>query len=73
MSKQSEAKKSQGYEPKPIQRVCMNCKHYTSKYADVHNVWDKSYQVEKELRCDLGGFAIKKMGTCKLYKEKERS
>ncbi len=57
MSKQSEAKKQQGYRTKPD--TCANCAHYTSK-IEVHSDW----QEESEKRCGLDGFAINKTGTC---------
>ncbi len=57
MSKQSEAKKQQGYRTKPD--TCSNCAHYASK-IEVHSYW----QVESEKRCGLGGFAVNKTGTC---------
>ena len=67
MSKQSESKQAQGYDPKPVNPVCMNCRHYTSKLTNFASGWPE----EKELRCGIGGFAVKKMGTCKLYERKD--
>lgn len=60
MSKQSEAKKQQGYRTKPD--TCANCAHYTSK-IEVHSYW----QVESEKRCGLGGFAVNKTSVCNMY------
>lgn len=58
MSKQSEAKKQQGYRTKPD--TCANCAHYTSK-IEVNSYWE----VESERRrCGLGGFAVNKTATC---------
>ena len=71
MSKQSEAKQAQGYEQKPVIPVCMNCKHYQSKMHECPGIWYGPYVTEKELRCGIGGFAVKKMGTCKLYERKD--
>lgn len=63
MSKQSEAKQKQGYEPDPIIRVCSTCIHYRNKYAP-----DKYGDAEEvDSHCDIGGFTVKKMGTCNLY------
>lgn len=65
MSKQSEAKKEQGYRETPD--TCSNCAHYSSKMVE------KSYQgfikvetwtEEKEKKCQLGSFAVKKTATC---------
>lgn len=71
MSKQSEAKKSQGYDHKPVPRTCGTCLHYKCavevspgvyKGTTVHNESDK--------RCSLGGFAVKKTATCNNYEAK---
>lgn len=67
MSKQSEAKQAQGYDPKPVNPVCMNCKHYRSKLTELAGGWID----ESEKRCGIGGFAVKKMGSCKLYERKD--
>lgn len=72
MSKQSEAKEKQGYTPKAIPQVCGNCAHFQSEMK--HPTWmkpgihdhylqDPSCAVESDLRCGIGSFAIKKMGT----------
>lgn len=66
MSKQAKNKEMQGYEAKPIFPMCSNCKWFRSDKEI--NKWD--YEEEKNIRCelpDLGGFAIKKMGTCKMH------
>lgn len=63
MSKQGEAKKKQNYDPKPISRVCMNCEHYKSDIIKGIGIFD-----EKNKRCGLGEFAVKKMATCDLFK-----
>ena len=68
MSKQLEAKQAQGYEQKPVIHVCKNSKHFTSKFTNAYDIWNSIYQIEKEMRCGIGGFAVKKMGTCNLYK-----
>lgn len=67
MSKQSDAKTRQGYIPKAVPVVCGNCKHFSSLIKPEGNY---GYMGESELRCDLGGFAVKKMGTCKEHEFK---
>lgn len=62
MSKQSEAKKHQNYNPIPDRGMCSNCKHYTSNH--IANGWLKAYIQEKNIRCGIGGFTIKKTATC---------
>jgi hypothetical protein len=64
-----EAKKQVGYEDKPVLPVCKNCKGFTSE--KVLPQWMKQigysveqYGVEKNIRCSVHGFEIKKMGSC---------
>ena len=64
MSKQSEAKKYQNYNPKPDHASCTNCKHFTSDNVGKEGWNKKMYYQEKNLRCSIGGFAVKKNGTC---------
>lgn len=79
MSKQSDNKAAQGYEDKPLSRTCGNCAHFTSDMVlsdwcvkvnaqDVALGRSETYgddnKREKNLRCDFGGFAVKKMATC---------
>lgn len=88
MSKQSEAKAAQGYEPKPVPQTCANCGHFKfdlklSTWAERakeagENHWreNRPYSVELDgvetnLRCTLGGFAVKKTATCKAFARKE--
>ena len=71
MSKQSEAKKNQGYNPKLIPPMCMNCDHYESDMLPVSGFSVLSYLNEKNIRCGIGGFAVKKMGTCALHEFKK--
>ena len=63
MSKQSEAKINQGYNEKPIPRTCANCRNYSSELI-VHRNSFGGYTQEKNKRCGLGGFAVKKTATC---------
>ena len=57
MSKQSEAKERQVYVDRLIPNTCSNCAHFNSELY-------KPYNREKNLRCTLGGFAVKKHGAC---------
>lgn len=82
MSKQSEAKEKQQYCAKPVTKTCANCNHleqnffhYDEKYVRVEG---KNPDTEKyarptysdNLRCKIGGFAVKKMATCNEFSKK---
>lgn len=73
MSKQSEAKIDQGYEQKPVPRTCANCQHFKSDnvLSYVGHFDGKEYFKESNLRCGIGGFAVKKMATCNDFSEIE--
>lgn len=62
MSKVSEAKKAQNYYATPDRAICSTCKHYTSD--QVVSSWNNKVLLEKNIRCGVGGFAIKKKATC---------
>lgn len=66
MTKQSKAKADQGYVPKAVPQVCGNCANFASDFVRVSQFYD--CQVEKNKRCTLGGFAVKKMGTCDKFR-----
>lgn len=66
MSKKANLKTEQGYEPKPIFAMCSNCKNFKSD----HETTTYGYVAEKNIRCGIGGFAIKKQGTCKFHELK---
>jgi hypothetical protein len=68
MSKQSEAKTAQGYSPKFVD-ICAYCKFFA---ADIEEaiVFGQVYKTEKNLRCTLGNFAVKKTATCKQFEVK---
>lgn len=71
MSKQSEAKLKQNYNPKPVPRVCMNCEHYLSDMVKVTGQYSVNYYIEeKNKRCGLGEFAVKKTATCNEWRPK---
>jgi hypothetical protein len=67
VSKQRKAKKQQGYDPKPKQSVCQNCEHYQSDFVTQTANWGKDWTEEKNKRCGIGGFAVKKTATCKKF------
>ena len=80
-SKQAQAKEAQGYTT--AANNCGNCTHMTSERAlpawMVRDSEERSrigmlpypvetFGVERNLRCGIGGFAIKKTATCSKYK-----
>jgi hypothetical protein len=70
MSKQSEAKENQGYNPKPVLPICSNCKNYLSDSKEEQGAFGGVWHKEINIRCGIGGFAIKKQGNCKLHEPK---
>jgi hypothetical protein len=67
MSKQSEAKEKQGYVEKFVPTVCSNCAHYTFDRVQTQEgtTWrPEGWFADKNLRCGIGGFAVKKTGSC---------
>lgn len=62
MSKVNDIKKQMGYQPKPVFEICSKCKHI--RIDKVAAPWNKNVILEKNVRCVLGGFAVKKQGTC---------
>lgn len=64
MSKQGEAKAAQGYIDKVVPKVCSGCRHYKSDMFELKGAFGESYKEEKNKRCGIGGFAVKKLGTC---------
>jgi hypothetical protein len=75
VTKQSDAKARQQYVDKVAPRVCGNCAHFTSEQvctnAEFVNEWNKPYFQEKNMRCALGEFKVKKLGTCIEHKSAE--
>ena len=66
VSKTQQAKDDQGYTKKPQQ--CNNCKNYKSEMIYMPaDRWCGAYQVEKNKRCMIGGFAVQSSASCKLY------
>lgn len=71
MTKLAQAKLKQGYVSKAQPRTCMHCTHYKMDRMEVVNGFDLSrYNVDRHLRCGLGGFKVMKMGTCNLWERK---
>ena len=68
MSKQSKAKEEQGYEAKPIFNMCSNCKHFKSEMITEQTSFG-DYTKETNIHCSLGGFAVKKQGTCNKHEQ----
>jgi hypothetical protein len=76
MSSQSVAKNKQNYCSKPISKTCANCKYFTQTFyhyskdgirVEGKNQDERSYAnptYSDNLRCGIGGFAIKKTATC---------
>ncbi|MDQ1921670.1 hypothetical protein [Massilia pseudoviolaceinigra] len=82
MSAQSKAKAAQGYDPKPEPNRCATCGHFKSDFilpewmikanseapkrlAPLYTLDDNA--IEKNARCGLGGFAVKKTAVCQYY------
>lgn len=60
MSKIQKIKEQQGYNPKPVFPTCSNCTFFQSKM--IKNEYN--YTEEKDIRCGLGNFVVKKNSTC---------
>ncbi len=68
MSKQQDAKKAQGYTPTHDPRTCGNCLHFRSEFEAPGQY---GYRKEINIRCGIGNFSIKKMGTCNFFVKKQ--
>ena len=71
MSKKHEAAiERQQYTPKLIAGVCGNCAHMLCDMElpawmqKQPGVWGDEYKQEKSHRCGIGGFPVKKLGSC---------
>ena len=74
MSKQSEAKAAQQYCEKPVLPTCANCKHLMQDFfyfkgsvrieGKNPNTEKGSTYYSENVRCGVGGFAVKKTATC---------
>ena len=72
MSKQSDAKAIQNYTEKPFVKMCANCEHFTFDNVFSHKDWNgKEYTKEENLRCQKGGFAVKKTAVCQYWEAKK--
>lgn len=67
MSKQSEAKATQGY--RTCAACCKNCTSYRSQVTEhpAQFSWGNPYKTEKDRRCAIGGFAVQATGHCILF------
>ncbi len=63
MSKQSNAKIEQNYNPNPSPKICSTCTNYQSDFVE-RTEYGQTWTDEKNKRCGIGGFAIKKTATC---------
>lgn len=71
MSKQSEAKDKQGYTARALLPVCANCSSFRMDIVNHDAILSmEPYPVETNLRCSIGGFAVRKMGTCNEWSPK---
>jgi hypothetical protein len=68
MSKKN-IKDSIGYNPKPVHPSCMNCNHYRSD-IEVRVNFSSTWTDEKNIRCGLYGFAVKKTAVCNEHQPK---
>lgn len=74
MSKQSDAKKAQAYEEKPVLKNCANCRHVSVEMrlakwkADINSVcpgrYGEHHLEKKGARCSIGGFAVRLTAVC---------
>ena len=78
MIKQSEAKERQGYDPKPLVRCCGTCASILfdmdwpewMKDGKHDNYLVENNKIEKNVRCGIGNFAVKKTAVCNGWKVK---
>ena len=62
-SKVQKQKEKQGYNADYKPMFCMHCRYYSSKIETLNKGYG-DFQKESELRCGLGGFALKKKASC---------
>ncbi len=67
MSKQSEAKAAQVYRITPD--TCSNCVHYRSTFVS-SSYGASTWVEEKDKRCGLGEFAVRKTAVCDRHEAK---
>lgn len=71
MSKQSDARKEQGYTPNPVLKVCKNCSFFTSEFVAGDEKYNAHIEYERNMRCVKGMFAVKKMASCNDFSQKQ--
>lgn len=49
---------------------CSTCTNYTSEMVKVTSYWRDTWTKEKNRRCGIGGFVVKKQAYCKSYAPK---
>ena len=62
MSKQSEAKKRQGYVAKPLSNRCRVCKNL--KVTEIEKSGWGGTWIKEKLRCGIGGFKVTPNAVC---------
>ena len=67
MSKKSEAKARQGYDPKPVQPECWKCMHCVRDIEYYASPFGHPCAEIKGGICDVGGFKVKAHATCDLF------
>lgn len=78
MSKQSEAKEKQNY---GAPHQCGSCKHFSADmvfpaWIEARNklqgvrIYGEEYKRERNLKCIIGGFSVKKTYVCDLWEKK---
>ena len=73
MSKQSDQKAMMGYVAKATPMTCVNCVHFAFEKVQMQPPsWrnPNGYFKDKNLRCTVGLFTVKKMATCNQWSEK---
>ena len=70
ISKQAESKIKQNYNAKPVPKRCSTCKNYLSDTIQTQppsQFRENGWWEEKNKRCSIGHFAVKKTATCDMY------
>ena len=70
MTPQAIAKAEQGYTPKAVPRTCVNCTNFAFETVS-KKAYGSTWTEDTNLRCKVGGFAVKKMGSCNLFEMKQ--
>jgi hypothetical protein len=59
-------KEKMGYDPKPIRKMCSNCVHFASDVI-AKTTYGHEWNEEKNIRCLIGEFAVKKTALCDIH------